>query len=74
MSGTQFIIHFMADNKQQQTVGMGLLGWLTLCFVVMKLAGIGEVARWSWWAVFSPIWIPLGLALIITSLVMAFKK
>lgn len=64
----------MADNKQQQAMGMGLLGWFTLCFVVMKLAGIGEVAKWSWWAVFSPIWLPVGLALIVTLILTAIRK
>jgi len=64
----------MADNKQQQAAEMGLLGWLTLCFTVMKLAGIGEVAKWSWWAVFLPLWLPLGLAFIVFLVLTAFKK
>lgn len=64
----------MGDNKQQQAAGMGLLGWLTLCFIVMKLASIGEVAKWSWWAVFSPVWLPLGLALIVFLVLTAFRK
>jgi hypothetical protein len=66
----------MADNKQQTAAGMGLLGWLTLCFIVMKLAGIGEVAKWSWWGVFSPIWIPLALAAIaaLTAIIVTIFK
>jgi hypothetical protein len=32
-----------------------------LIFLTLKLAGIGEVATWSWWWVTSPLWIPLVL-------------
>jgi len=59
----------MSDNNNK-TVGMGFLGWLTLCLVVMKLAGIGQVTNWSWLAVFAPTWIPLGVGLIILLLVL----
>ena len=34
---------------------------LTIAFVIMKLAGIGEVKFWSWWAVLAPAWVPLAL-------------
>jgi len=36
---------------------------LGLIFVTLKLAEIGVVATWSWWAVLSPFWIPLAIAL-----------
>jgi hypothetical protein len=46
-----------------------LLGWIVLIlfgiFTYMKLAGIGEVASWSWIWVTSPLWIYFGLILIV---------
>jgi hypothetical protein len=39
-------------------------------FVVLKLAGAGDVADWSWWWVTSPLWggiigsVPLALTLV----------
>lgn len=33
---------------------------LTLLLIAFKLAGIGEVASWSWWQVFLPIWAAIG--------------
>jgi hypothetical protein len=31
----------------------------------MKLAGIGQVATWSWWWVTCPLWGPAAIVLII---------
>jgi len=46
---------------------MGLLGWLTLLFIFLKLNPGGNfdtpVADWSWWWVLAPTWIPLALVL-----------
>ncbi len=38
----------------------GFISLLTLIFVVAKI--LGEIT-WSWWWVFSPIWIPISVAL-----------
>ena len=63
----------MADNKTTGGIGLGTL--LFLIFLVMKLAGIGSVANWSWWWVTSPLWIPvaivvgLGLLVLIISVI-----
>jgi hypothetical protein len=58
----------MADNNKT-TGGIGLGTLLFLIFLVMKLAGIGSVANWSWWWVTSPLWIPtaivVGLGLLV---------
>lgn len=37
--------------------------FLVVVFVILKLADIGLVASWSWWAVFSPLWVPVVLIL-----------
>lgn len=41
--------------------GIGFTGFLTIAFIILKLCGI---ISWSWLWVLSPIWISLGLALI----------
>lgn len=44
--------------ENQKTVGMGLFGWLTIIFVIAKITGY---ITWSWWLVFAPVWLALGL-------------
>jgi hypothetical protein len=41
------------------TIGIG--GFVFLIFLVLKLAGIGAVATWSWWWVTCPLWIGITL-------------
>ena len=52
-------IHGMEKNSKSASFGLETI--LFLIFLVLKLAGIGEVATWSWWWVTSPLWIPLVL-------------
>ena len=47
------------NNKGSKGLGLGTI--LFLIFLTLKLAGLGVVATWSWWWVFSPLWIPLSL-------------
>ena len=42
--------------------GIGLSGLLTVLFVALKL--IGKI-DWSWWWVLSPVWISIGLMIIV---------
>lgn len=58
----------MADKVQVRD-GMGLLGWLTVAFVVLKLTGFIE---WSWWLVLAPTLVPLGIVAAILLLVAAY--
>ena len=44
---------------------LGLLNLLGLIFVTLKLTGVGAVANWSWWAVLSPFWIPVAIAVVL---------
>lgn len=48
------------SNKTTSS-GIGLGGVVFIVFLVLKLAGIGQVANWSWWWVTSPLWIPIVL-------------
>lgn len=46
----------MTRNKQTGSAGFPVLTILFLIFLTLKLAGVGTVATWSWWAVTSPLW------------------
>lgn len=48
---------------------MGLDIVLTIVFLVLKLCG---VITWSWWWVFSPIWISWGIAIVLIAIVAIF--
>jgi hypothetical protein len=43
------------------TSGIGLMGFIFLVFLVLKLAGIGSVAQWSWWWITAPLWLPTAI-------------
>lgn len=64
----------MPDNNKTSS-GIGLGGVIFIVFLILKLAGIGQVANWSWWWVTSPLWIPaaivvgLGLLIVIIKVV-----
>ena len=49
------------DNNSGSS-GLGLASVLTIIFVILKLVG---VITWSWWWVFSPIFIDFGLTIIV---------
>lgn len=57
----------MADKVHVQG-GMGLLSWLTVAFVVLKLTGHID---WSWWIVLSPVLVSIGLWVVILALAIA---
>jgi hypothetical protein len=57
----------MEKNNKSTSLGFGSI--LFLIFLTLKLAGLGVVATWSWWWVFSPILIPLAIILIILLIV-----
>lgn len=42
--------------------GLGLTSILTIIFVIAKLFGVIE---WSWWLVFTPVFISLGVFILI---------
>lgn len=48
-------------NKERNG-GLGFLNILTLIFVVAKLFG---AITWSWWLVFAPVLISVGLSILI---------
>lgn len=52
----------MEQHNHAASGGIGFLGALTLIFIVLKLCG---VISWSWWLVLMPLWIELGIVLIL---------
>lgn len=52
----------MTSSSTSQSGGVGFAGLLTIVFIVLKLTG---VVAWSWWWVLSPMWISLGLVLLV---------
>lgn len=60
----------MASEKSAAASGgVGLLGWMFLLFLALKLTGVID---WSWWWVTAPLWggIVLGCALLVVVLVL----
>jgi uncharacterized integral membrane protein len=55
----------MADNSAKSGgIGIGMV--LFLIFLVLKLT---DTIDWSWWWVTAPLWIPIGLVVIILAIV-----
>lgn len=50
----------MKEAKVSQS-NITLAGLTQLAFIILKLC---KVINWSWWWVLSPMWIELGIALI----------
>ncbi len=48
----------------RDTSGVSFLGLLTLLFIGLKLTGY---ITWSWIWVLAPLWIPMGIALLVLS-------
>lgn len=42
--------------------GIGFFGLLQVVFIALKVA---KVIDWSWWLVFLPIWIELGIIILL---------
>lgn len=58
----------MAEVKTNSGGGMGLLGWLFIVFLILKLNPGGHldtgVQDWSWWWVTAPVWGPIALFIV----------
>lgn len=51
----------IVEKTKKITRGHGAGEALLLIFIVLKLVGVEPIASWSWWWVFSPLWIVGGL-------------
>lgn len=59
--------------KDNQSISGGMSFWsvLQLIFIVLKLC---NVITWSWWVVFTPLWISLGIGLVIIIFFLWLRK
>lgn len=58
----------MSDEKTKVSKsGIGFSGLLTIAFIVLKLC---HVIDWSWWWVLSPLWISVGLTIILLLIIL----
>ncbi len=53
------------SNSKSSSQGIGFAGIVFIVFLILKLAEIGIVAKWSWWWVTSPLWIPAAIVIIL---------
>lgn len=59
------------SNSSSSSGGIGFCGLLAIVFIVLKLC---NVIAWSWLWVLSPLWIPIGVVLIILLLLMVSNR
>jgi hypothetical protein len=52
----------MSEKSSASSGGIGFCGLLTIVFITLKLT---KVIAWSWFWVLAPVWIPLGLVLVV---------
>ena len=50
------------EKNNNTSGGIGFVGLLTICFIVLKLIGI---INWSWLWVISPIWISAIIVIVL---------
>jgi hypothetical protein len=62
------------SESNSNSGGIGLGGAIFLVFLILKLAGIGQVATWSWWWVTSPLWITALLGLTVLTIAIILDK
>jgi len=48
--------------SEESTGSLGFTGLLAILFIALKLT---SVINWSWWWVLSPLWIPLGIGIVV---------
>ena len=58
------------DSNNVSVRGIGFTGLLQVAFIVLKLIG---VINWSWFWVFSPIWVTLLIAVIAIIAILIFS-
>lgn len=52
----------MSSSSTASSGGIGVLGVLQIIFIVLKVLNL---ISWSWWAVFIPSFIGLGIAVVV---------
>lgn len=60
------------QNTTVVSKGLGLGTLVFLVFLTLKLAEVGRVATWSWWAVTAPLWVPALLTIAVIIVIAIF--
>jgi hypothetical protein len=55
-----------SSSSSSSSAGIGFAGLLTIVFITLKLLGY---IQWSWVWVLSPLWISLGITLVILAII-----
>jgi type IV secretory pathway VirB2 component (pilin) len=63
------MVDCMKQRGEATGGGIGILGFLGVVFVTLKLAEVGPVKEWSWWLVTLPFWGGLAFALAVVGLI-----
>ena len=64
-------MRYYREEKSNTRTGTDItLSLLLVAFVVLKLCGVID---WSWWWVLSPLWIPLGILILILAVIGVMK-
>ncbi|MFE7717535.1 hypothetical protein ACFU44_00665 [Nocardia rhizosphaerihabitans] len=50
------------SNPVRTSAGVGILGWVSLIFLTLKLT---DVIAWSWFWVTAPLWAPLAILAVV---------
>ena len=58
-------------SKSESSSGVSFLGLLTIVFIALKLT---DHIDWAWWWVFSPIWIPWAVIILVALIWSAVTK
>lgn len=60
------------SNKNNNSgASIGFTGLLQIAFIVLKLC---KVINWSWWLVFAPTWISVGIVILCVILLVIVNK
>lgn len=54
--------------KKESRNGLGIIDVTQIVFIILKLL---NVITWSWWIVFTPLWIVLALLIIVILFILA---
>lgn len=61
----------MNNKNNTSYTGLSFLDVLLVVFIALKIA---KVINWSWWLVFLPLWIQIGLVIIMMIVISIISK
>lgn len=59
------------NNRNKERTGLSFFALLQLAFIILK---VSKVIEWSWWLVFIPTYIDLGVAILIEIIIAAITN